>query len=73
MKNLSAYPIVNLERDIPQHILLECHTYKVLDKDSKLVKQFEKDDYGTWHDVTEREMAKIELEKAKKELSKLEE
>lgn len=44
-------------------------TYKELDEEGNLLKQYELVN-GSWLDVTARELAKIEIEKAKQELQK---
>ena len=43
--------------------------YKHFDENDNLLQQFELRN-GTWYDVTERERAKLELEKVKQELDK---
>ena len=44
--------------------------YVDLNEDGTLIRQYEKVN-GVWLDVTQRELAKLEIEKAKTELQKL--
>lgn len=44
--------------------------YVELDEEGKLIRQYEKIN-EIWQDVTERERAKLELERAKQDLQKL--
>lgn len=44
--------------------------YVELDEEGKLIRQYEKIN-EIWQDVTEREKAKLELERAKQDLQKL--
>lgn len=44
--------------------------YTELDEEGKLIRQYEKIN-EIWRDVTEREKAKLELERAKQDLQKL--
>jgi hypothetical protein len=62
----NKYPFIQiLEKNNPN-----LNKYRDLDEYGNLLLQLEKQD-GVWKDVTSIELAKIELEKSKKELRKL--
>lgn len=67
MNNIyEKYPFIEvLEKNNPNF-----NKYRDLDEFGNLLLQLEKHN-GVWKDVTAKELAKIELEKANKELNKL--
>ena len=46
-------------------------TYTRLDSRGNLLEKWQKDDDGVWQDVTQQELAKIEIEQAARELALL--